>query len=48
MLRESPAKLMLHKRCKGSFDCVVLRYSQDNFAQDDKLMRSAPAASPAE
>jgi len=22
--------------CKGSFDCVVVRFADENFAQDDK------------
>jgi hypothetical protein len=25
--------------CSGSFDCVVLRFANDNFAQDDKITK---------
>jgi hypothetical protein len=32
--RELPA-------CAGSFDCVVVRCADDNFAQDDKLTKKA-------
>ena len=32
---ELPALPVQPSQCKGSFDCVVLRFAEGNFAQDD-------------
>ena len=29
----------------GSFDCIVVRFTDDNFAQDDRRVRALSAAS---
>ena len=34
---ELPAKSEVSSLCKGSFDCVALRFANGNFAQDDRL-----------
>jgi len=31
--------LCWRQRCTGSFDCVVVRFANDNSAQDDKFWR---------
>ncbi len=33
--REFPAGAAVKSTSEGSFDCVVLRFADDNFAQDD-------------
>jgi hypothetical protein len=33
---ELPAAFQLASSSKGSFDCVVVRFANNNFAQDDK------------
>jgi len=33
---EFPASAMPELRDMGSFDCVIVRYANDNFAQDDR------------
>jgi len=37
MQREFPDLPRLTLRFQGSFDCVVVRFADDNFAQDDTL-----------
>jgi hypothetical protein len=37
---ELPAAFGLVSSSKGSFDCVVVRFTNKNFAQDDKNNRN--------
>jgi hypothetical protein len=41
LLRKCPAGPTVTSECKGSFDCVSVRFVDGNFAQDDMGLMNA-------
>jgi hypothetical protein len=40
--RELPESPLQPFSCKSSFDCVIVRFADDNFAQNDRLTKGVP------